>query len=129
MFCSKIPEFLHGIFGNVKTDKTALSKNTGSFNSNIPHNFTERMSAQAQATPKKKPKNLHKNVTWMYVLCNTEGAAESELVVRMALCPTTSIPQDKCAWWINIQKPSKWADVSFLKDFQSTGIASFLNRL
>jgi hypothetical protein len=82
----------------------------------------------AQSTPRKKPKGLHKSCTWMYYLCYTDAIDQSELVVRMALCPSSDIPTDKCGWWNKIKKPGKMADVSFLKDFQSTGIASFLNR-
>jgi hypothetical protein len=42
MFCSKIPEFLHGIFGIGKTKLLRPKISTGSFDSTIPHNYTGR---------------------------------------------------------------------------------------
>jgi hypothetical protein len=83
------------------------------------------MSAPQPQTPQKKGRSLHRDLTWMFKLNITDGHNESELVVQMALCPTSSIPTDKAKWWTNMLKTGKqkWAELQFLKDSQKTGIS------
>ena len=79
-------------------------------------------------TPSKKPKSLHKDLTWLYKIGSLHDDM-SQPVVRMCLCPTSNIPTDMCDWWGKLVKgKSQWAEVQFLKECQTTGItASFLH--
>jgi hypothetical protein len=83
-------------------------------------------------TPKKKPRALYKNLTWMFKLGKL-AEHPSEVVVHMCLCPTSNIPTDMCGWWGKLLKTggkAQWAELQFLTDIQSTGItASFLHSL